>query len=86
MIEETEDKFTVLFNKHLGKSYDLAKSLLKTGKNETSVLIEHRIKILNGKSALITDLTILPIRRIYKEGNKIIDDEYLTHEIVEVVE
>ena len=85
MIEETEDKFTVLFNKHLDKSYDLAKSLLKMGKNETSVIIEHQIRMINGKSELITNLTVFPIRRVYKEGSKIVDDDYLTHEIVEDV-
>ena len=86
MIEETEDKFTVLFNKHLDKSYELAKSMLKMGKNETSAIIKHRLTHKPGKSELITDLTVLPIRRVYKEGNKIVDDEYLFHEIVEEVE
>ena len=86
MIDETKDKFTILFNKHLIKSYNLAKSMLKSGKNETSVIIKHQIKIINDKSELITELTLLPVRRIYKEGDKLIDDDYLTHEIIEEVD
>ena len=86
MIDETKDNFTVLFNKHLDKSYDLAKSMLKIGKNETSVMIDHQIKIVNSKPELITNLTLLPIRRIYKTGDKLTDDDYLTHEITEVID
>lgn len=72
--------------KHLTISRDIGKHFMKTGKSETSVLIEHYADIEDGITTLKTRVSLLPVRRMYMHGSKIVDDEYLTYEMEEDVQ
>jgi len=75
--------FKKRLEEHLSISREIAKHLCKIGKSETSCLIEHKVEIIESKAVLKTNVTLLPIRRLYKDGNVLIDDEYLTYEMLE---
>jgi hypothetical protein len=64
-------------------SREIAKHFCKIGKSETSCLIEHTVEIIESKAKLKTLITLLPVRRLYKEGDALVDDEYLTYEMLE---
>jgi len=82
-MNEKKDVFNRRFAKHLRLSREIGKHLLKIGKNETSVVIEHKIDVENDTAKLHTSITLLPIRRLYKDGDKIISDEDLLYEMLE---
>ena len=81
--ETVKDRFNKTFELHLHNAHEVAKHLLKIGKNETSVLISHKVKIVDTVMSLETEITLLPIRRVYKLGDKLIDDDDLTFEMLE---
>ena len=81
--ETVKEEFNKTFESHLHNSREIAKHLLKIGKNETSVLISHKVTIVNSIISLETELTLLPVRRIYKMGDKLIEDDDLTFEMLE---
>ena len=83
MTQEVIEGFNEVFMHHLHKSREIAKHLIGIGKNESSVLISHKVKIVDGITRLETELTLLPIRRVYKLGDKLIDDDDLTYEMLE---
>ena len=80
---DVKEEFNRIFKLHLHNAHEVAKHLLKIGKNETSVIISHKVKIVDGAMSLETELTLLPIRRVYKVGDKLIDDDDLTFEMFE---
>jgi len=75
--------FNERFINHLRQSREIAKHLLKIGKNETSALISHKVVIKDNKVTLETEIDLLPIRRIYKQGSKLVEDNDLTFEMLE---
>lgn len=80
----TEKKiFQKRLDDHLKMSREIAKHFCKIGKSETSCLIEHTVEIIESKAKLKTLITLLPVRRLYKEGDALVDDEYLTYEMLE---
>ena len=82
-MNDVKEEFNRNFKAHLHNSREIAKHLLKIGKNETSVLISHKVNIINSVISLETELTLLPVRRIYKMGDKLIEDDDLTFEMLE---
>lgn len=66
--------------RHQIRSNDVAERLLKAGKDETSALIEYRAIMVGDETTFETTITLLPIRRKYKAGSKIIDDDQLMFE------
>jgi len=83
VVEEVHEGFNKRFKAHLHKSRDVAKHLLKIGKNETSAIISHKVNLINDDVVLKTEITLLPIRRIYKQGDKLVDNDDLTFEMLE---
>jgi hypothetical protein len=81
--KDVKETFNRRFNKHLRLSREIGKHLLKAGKNETSVLIEHKVVVIGEVAKMQTTITLLPIRRLYKEGDRILDDDALTMEMLE---
>ena len=82
-MSEVKTHFNNAFKTHLRTSHEIAKHLVKLGKNETSVLIAHKVKIVDSVVSIETELTLLPVRRVYKLGNRLIDDDDLTYEMLE---
>ncbi len=73
-----------ILNLHIRKARKLAKQLLKTHSPESSVIIKHEIIVdTSGEEKLKTTITLLPSKRFYKTGDKIVDDDSLLKEIEE---
>ena len=74
---------------HLRESRNLSKNILKVSNEYGSAIIEHKFIIKNHiseKIDMITEITFLPMIRLYKQGKtKIIDDENLLNEDIEDV-
>lgn len=68
--------------KHQIKSNKIAARLLKIGMLETSATIEYKLKLIGDEMVFESTITLLPIRRIYKSGAKIIDDDTLMLEML----
>lgn len=66
---------------HQIKSNLIAKRLLFAGKEETSAIISYEVKLIGDETTFETTITLLPVRRIYKSGAKIVDDEQLLYEM-----
>ena len=80
-------RFQNVLKRHLAISRDIGKHYMKIGKKETSVIITQKVEIENeGNANLKTTITLLPVRRMYNDGTKIVDDEYLLYEMSEDVE
>jgi len=75
-----------MVEKHLAVARDASKHFMKIGKKETSTFIKHQVIIIDEEVKLKSTITLLPIRRMYNYGDKIVDDEYLTYEMEEDVE
>ena len=71
---------------HQIKSNNLAKRMLKAGKDETSAIIEYTARLKGDEVNFETLITLLPVRRLYKSGSKIIDDDDLLYEKMEEIE
>lgn len=72
--------------KHLRQSRFYGKHILKVTNEYGSVIIKHSIHVetkINKSDTMITELNFLPIVRLYKKGNKIINDENLINEDLE---
>lgn len=79
----TKEIFTEHFTKHLHKTREIGKHLLKIGKNDTSVIIGHEIIVDDSVVKIRSTITLLPVRRIYKQGDRLLEDDALTHEMLE---
>ena len=79
-------EFNTLLNQHIEITRSAAKHFLKIGKRETSALIKHKLVVIDGQSKLKSTVMLLPIRRMYHEGEKLIDDDYITYEMAEDIE
>lgn len=80
-------RFKAAFHRHLRISRDIGKHFMKVGKKETSVIISHKVEITDGSDAhLITTINLLPVRRMYNDGDEIVCDGYLLHEMQEDIE
>lgn len=64
----------------------IAEALLKLHYEKASVVISHRVRITNGEEELITEITLLPVKRFYKKttGSEIVGDEDILKEVQEV--
>lgn len=69
--------------KHQQRSNDIATRLLTVGKDETSAIIEYAVKMQGDETTFETTITLLPVRRIYKTGSKIVNDDQLLYEMLE---
>ena len=81
------NRFQKVLQRHLNISRGIAKHYMKIGKKETSIIISQKVEIENdGNAKLKTTIDLLPIRRMYNDGTKIVDDAYLLHEMEEDIE
>lgn len=75
--------------KHLRKSRELGKHILKVSPETGSAIISHKFIVtsfVDDRIELKTEIDFLPIIRLYKSGqNKIVDDEDLLNEDIENV-
>lgn len=80
-------RFQKALERHLRISRDIGKHFMKIGKGETSVIISHKVDIMDDDNAhLKTSIELLPVRRMYREGTTVVSDDYLMYEMVEDVE
>lgn len=85
-VEETltPEKLTELLEVHLRTSREISKRLLKSGKDETSTLIKHKVIIDDGEPHFRTTILLLPIRRMRKDiGDVLIEDGMIMHDLEE---
>lgn len=80
-------RFQRALERHLKISRGIGKHFMKIGKGETSVIISHKVEIIDdGDAHLKTAIELLPIRRMYRNGTEVINDDYLMYEMVEDIE
>lgn len=81
------ERFQSGIERHLRLSRIISKHFMKIGKKETSTIISHKVVIDDdGDAHLKTTIDLLPIRRMYNDGTKVITDEYLMYEMEEDIE
>lgn len=80
----TPKELSRLLQIHLRTSREISKRLLKSGKDETSTLIKHKVVIDDGVPHFRTTVLLLPIRRMRKDiGGVLIEDGMIMHDLEE---
>ena len=70
-----------LFELHLERSYQVTKMLLNSLYPEGSVMVTHKVQLVNKKQIFITDIELTPVRYYKKDSNTIIDEDNLLKEV-----